>query len=137
MALRAASQSGPGYPRWASNPFAVGGGHKRALTPLLVLLLVGTVGGAFVGVLVPLCLAFEAVKNHPDRLLARGVAGGDVEELLGGSRALTSQLMDQGLVGGPRQESSYDVGVGDVRQLVALLGEAPDVPTKISLAFCR
>ena len=48
------------------------------------LFLVGTVGGAFAYVLVPLCLAFEAVENRPDRLLARGIAGGDVEELLGG-----------------------------------------------------
>ena len=38
--------------------------------------------------------------------------------------------MNQGLVGGPRQEGSYDVGVGDVRQLVALPGEASDIPTK-------
>ena len=38
--------------------------------------------------------------------------------------------MNQGLVGGPRQEGSYDVGVGDIRQLVALLGEALDIPTK-------
>ena len=82
------------------------------------------------GVLVPLCFALGAVKNRPDRLLARGMAGDDVEELLSGSRALTSQLMDQGLIGGPRQESSYDVGIGDVGQLVALLGEAPDVTTK-------
>ena len=36
--------------------------------------------------------------------------------------------MDQGLAGGPRQKSSYDVDVGDVRQLIALLGEASDVP---------
>ena len=57
-------------------PLAVGGGHERALAPLLVLLFVGTVGGAFAGVLILLCLAFEA--------------GGDVEELLGGSWALTS-----------------------------------------------
>ena len=70
--------------------------------PLLVLLLAGTVGGAFAGILVPLCLALEVVKDRSDRLLARGVAGGDVEELLGGSRALTSQLMDQGLIGGSR-----------------------------------
>ena len=69
---------------------AVGSGHERALTPLLVLLLTRTVGGAFAGVLVPLCLALEAVEDRFDRLLARGVAGGDVEELLGGSRALTS-----------------------------------------------
>ena len=48
----------------------VGSGHERALMPLFVLLLVGMVGGAFVGVLVPLCLAFEVVKNHLDRLLA-------------------------------------------------------------------
>ena len=58
--------------------------------PLLAVLLIGAVGGAFVGVLILLCLAFGVVKNHPDHLLARGVAGGDVEELLGGSRALTS-----------------------------------------------
>ena len=111
-------------------PLAVGGGHERALMPLLVLLLVGIVGGAFTSVLVPLCLAFEVIKNCPDRLFARGMAGGDVEELLGGSRALTSQLVNQGLASGPEQESSYDVGVSDVGQLVALPGEAPDVPTK-------
>ena len=110
--------------------FVVGGGHERALAPLLVLLFVGMVGGAFTGVLVPLFLALRAVKNCPDHLLARGMAGGDVEELLGGSRTLMSQLVNRGLVGGPRQESSYDVGVGDVGQLVALLGEAPDVPMK-------
>ena len=36
--------------------------------------------------------------------------------------------MDQGLASGPRQESSYEVSVGDVRQLIALPGEAQDVP---------
>ena len=36
--------------------------------------------------------------------------------------------MNQRLVGSPRQEGSYDIGVGDVRELVALLGEAQDVP---------
>ena len=38
--------------------------------------------------------------------------------------------MNQGLAGGPRQESSYNVSVGDVRELVALSEEAPDVPTE-------
>ena len=71
-------------------PLAVGSGHERAPTPLLVLLLVGAVGGAVTGVLIPLCLALGAVKNCPDHLLARGVAGGNVEELLGGSWALMS-----------------------------------------------
>ena len=39
-------------------PLAVGGGHERDLVLLLVLLFVGTVGGAFAGVLIPLRLAF-------------------------------------------------------------------------------
>ena len=68
----------------------VGGGHERALMPLLVLLLAETVGGAFVGVLIPFRLALEVVEDRSDSLFARGVAGGDVEELLGGSRTLTS-----------------------------------------------
>ena len=38
--------------------------------------------------------------------------------------------MNQSLVGSPRHEGSYNVGVGDVRELVALPGEAPDVPTE-------
>ena len=73
-----------------STPLTVGSGHDRALAPLLVLLLIGAIGGTFTDVLVPLRLAFEVVENHPDCLLARGVAGGDVKELLGGSWGLTS-----------------------------------------------
>ena len=38
--------------------------------------------------------------------------------------------MNQGLTGGPGQEGSYNISVGDVRELVALLGEALDVPTE-------
>ena len=57
---------------------------------LLVLLLDRIVRGTFAGVLIPIHLALEAVEDRSDRLLARDVAGGDVEELLGGSRALTS-----------------------------------------------
>ena len=51
-------------------PLAVDGGHERALVPLPILLLDGTFGGAFAGVLVPLRLAFEAVKDRSGRLLA-------------------------------------------------------------------
>ena len=58
------------------------------------------------------------------------MAGGDVQEFLGGSWALASQLMNQRLACGLGQESSYNIGVGDVRELVALSGEAPDVPAK-------
>ena len=38
--------------------------------------------------------------------------------------------MNQGLIGGHRQEGSYDVSVNDVGQLVALPGEAPNVSMK-------
>ena len=59
------------------------------------------VGGAFVSVLVPLCLASGAIKNCSNRLLAESMAGRDVKEFLGSSWAFTSQLVNQGLVGGP------------------------------------
>ena len=38
--------------------------------------------------------------------------------------------MNQRLVGSLGQEGSYYVGVGDVRELVALPGEALDIPTE-------
>ena len=38
--------------------------------------------------------------------------------------------MNQRLAGGPGQESSYNIDVGDVRELVALREEAPDVLTE-------
>jgi hypothetical protein len=62
------------------------------LAPLLLLL--RAVGGAFTGVLIPLGLALDMVKNRSDRLLARGMASGDVEELLGGLWALAPQLVE-------------------------------------------
>ena len=55
------------------------------------------------------------------------MAGRDIEELLGGLRALASHILDQGLAGGLRQEGSDDVGIGDVGKLVALPREASDV----------
>ena len=79
---------------------------------LLVLLVVRAVRGAFTGILVPLCLALGAVKNCPDRLLALGVADGDVEELLGGLWALASQLVNQGLVGCNTPVLSIAFGIG-------------------------
>jgi len=71
-------------------PLAVSIGHERALTPLLVLLLAGMVGGAFAYALVLPRLALEAVEDRSDCFFTRGIAGGDVEEFLGGSWALTS-----------------------------------------------
>ena len=69
---------------------AVSGGHKRALMPLLFLLLGGTVGGAFASVLILPRLALKAVEDSSNRFFARGMAGGDVEDFLGGLRALAS-----------------------------------------------
>ena len=63
------------------------------------------------------------------------MASGDVQEFLGVSWALVSQLMNQRLTGHPGQEGSYHVGVGDVRELVALPGEAPDVPIEGFISF--
>jgi hypothetical protein len=106
-------------------------GHERAYRSWLVLLLLSrAVGGTFTGILVLLGLAAGAVEYRSDRFLARGVAGGDVVELLGGSWTFLPQFVNQGLVGGPGQESADNVGVGDVGQLVALLGEASDVVTE-------
>ena len=50
-------------------PLVVSNGHERALAPLLVLLLVGAVGGAFAGVLVSLRRGLRMDKNCSDCLL--------------------------------------------------------------------
>jgi hypothetical protein len=48
---------------------SLGSGHEQVPISLLVPLLLGVVGGAFVGNLVPLCLASGAVENRSDHLL--------------------------------------------------------------------
>ena len=56
--------------RGLSSTFMVGGGHERVVAPLLLILsLGGTVGGAFVGGLVPPFHAVGAVKDGSDHLL--------------------------------------------------------------------
>jgi hypothetical protein len=42
------------------------------------------------------------------------MAGGDVEELLGGPWTFSPQFVNQGLVDDPEQESADNVGIGDV-----------------------
>ena len=51
-----------------STPLAVGGGHERALTPLLVLLLAGMVEGAFAGILFLLHLVMRTYMLRPPQL---------------------------------------------------------------------
>ena len=74
-----------------------------------------------------LCRMLVALEDGPDRLLAGGVAGGDLQELMRGARLLAPQFVDQGLAVRPAEERTDDVGIDDARQRVALLGEAPDV----------
>jgi hypothetical protein len=68
-------------------------GHERVIGSwlILLLLLLRAVRGSFAGVLVPLGLATGAVSDH---LLARGVAGSNVKEILGGPRTFSPQLVN-------------------------------------------
>ena len=43
--------------------------------------------------------------------------------------------MNQSLVGSSGQEGSNNVGVDDVRELIALPGEAPDVPMEALISL--
>ena len=63
------------------------------------------------------------VEDCPDHLLAGGVVSGDVEQVTGGTRLQTSKLVDQGLVGRPREECADDIRIDDIREGVASLGE--------------
>jgi hypothetical protein len=66
-------------------------------------------------------------ENSPDRLLARGVPGGNVEQLLHGLWLIAAELMHQGSIVCARPFCQYDIGVADLGELVALSGETLDV----------
>ena len=74
-------------------------------------------------------LAFvsASVEDHSDRLLARGVVSGDVEQVAGGMGFQAAKLVDQGLVGCPGKECADDIHIDDIRERVASLGEPIDV----------
>ena len=63
-----------------------------------------------------LCRVLVALEDGPDRLLAGGVAGGDLQELVRGARLLAPQFVDQGLAVHPAEECADNVGVDDARQ---------------------
>jgi hypothetical protein len=92
-------------------------------SPFCVELATGTLIGLFVASSLPLA----AIKDGSHCALSRCMAGLNVEKLLCRSRALSSQLMHQGFVGGPRDGSADNVDVRGVGQLVALSRKAPDV----------
>jgi hypothetical protein len=55
------------------------------------------------------------------------VPGGDVEQLLHGIWLITADLVHQGLIVRAIPECQDDVGVTDLGELMAFLGEMPDV----------
>ena len=79
-------------------------------------------GGALALVLaLGLAPVSTATEDCPDRLLARGVVCGDVEQVAGGMGPHIAELVDQGLTGCPREEHADDIRVDDIRKGVALL----------------
>jgi hypothetical protein len=66
-------------------------------------------------------------EDRPDYLLAGGVVRSDVQEVAGGARLSTTELVNEGLAGGPYQECADNVRIDDVRQRVALPREPADV----------
>jgi hypothetical protein len=72
-------------------------------------------------------LVLIATKDGTNCLLAGGEVGDNIHQTVGSDGSAAAQLSDQLFVGGTREESHDDVGVGDVGELDALLGETPDV----------
>ena len=68
-----------------------------------------------------------ATEDHPNCLLTRGMVSGDIEQVAGGTGFQAAKLVDQGLVGCPREECTDDVCVDDIRKGVAPLREPVDV----------
>ena len=110
---------------------AISCGDQRGVVrpaSILLVLLAPLSGGAFVWICA-LGLAFvpASAEDCPDRLLARGMVGGNVEQITGGTGLQAAKLMDQGLVGCPGEECAKDICIDDIREGVASFGEPTDV----------
>ena len=68
-----------------------------------------------------------ATKVGLDRLLTGGILGGNVQELPHHAWGLMAKRVDKHLTGRATDEGVDHVGVGDVWELIALLGEMLDV----------
>jgi hypothetical protein len=66
-------------------------------------------------------------KDVTNCLLASGEVGDNIHQTVGSDGSAVAQFLDQLFVGGTREEGHDDIGVGDVGELSALLGETPDV----------
>jgi hypothetical protein len=75
-------------------------------------------------------LVLVITKDGTNCLLAGGIVGDDVHQLIGGGGGVVAQLSNQLLAGGSREESYDNVRVGDVGKLSALFGETPDIVAK-------
>jgi hypothetical protein len=65
-----------------------------------------------------------------DGLLASGILGGDIQELTRHAWGLVTERKDECLTSRATDEGIDHVGVGDVGELIALLGETLDVHSK-------
>ena len=65
-------------------------------------------------------------ENCTNRLFTQAEVGGDVEQLASARGGLAPELVHQLLTGGAGDEGSDDIGVRDVAELGALLGETLD-----------
>ena len=74
-----------------------------------------------------LALARFVVEDGTNSLLAGGVVGGSVEQLIGVDGSASRKLMHQVSARRTLEESVDDLDVGDARELGALLGEASHV----------
>jgi hypothetical protein len=66
-------------------------------------------------------------KDDPNRLLTRGVPGGDIKQLLGGVRLITAECMHQGPISCAGPEIHDDVSVAYFWEFTTILGEALNV----------
>ena len=90
------------------------GGGRSAV--LLVLPVLAARGGPVAVTPLFFCRVLVAFENGPDRLLAGGMVGGDLQELVRSTRLLAPHFMDQDLAVRPAEECADDVGVDDTRQ---------------------
>ena len=88
--------------------------------PIFLVLFAPLHGGALVLILtLGLAFVLASVKDRSDCLLGGGVVHGDVEQAAGGMGLQAAKLVDQGLVGCPKEECADDVRVDDIRKGVA------------------
>ena len=89
--------------------------------PILLILLTPLCGGALALVLtLGLALVLASAEDRSDHLLTGGMVHGDVKQVAGCMGLQTVEIVDQGLIGCPREERANDVHVNDIRKGVAL-----------------